>query len=640
MGTYSDIFKPNMGIGLDFSYNINSFPVVLRCSSTYDNIPLDNDLDLTLLSFGLMIATSFYDTPLIEISPYLGGGYFYSFLQDNSDYEGGHPFGTAGVRCEYLLTDLFGFGIDIGYRHFFGFSDDISLTLSFRSKIFFPVGEENDLNSSIQCINEIYPVLYDYYQNNPSGSVSLSNISDKSIIISKVTFFIQDYMEEPENVLLDTILPGKESLAVDLYVRLLPSVLTITRSVTSLGRVTIEYISRGKIKNRKHVQSLTFQPVNLIQKSDPRQISAFFTHNDHFLETFSESIKTSVTEYTSAEIDTNIFIAMSTYNALKLAGIEFLDSPSLTDGYRVIQFPYTTLSRKKGNSVDIAVLLCSLFIFLDMDAALIVTDDAVFTAFSINLKPDSLNSHYKNANNFIISHNKVWIPFVYTTKTRSFYEAVEDGIRLWTENSEGNSSVLYPVSELRKTYNGLDMSLIDDDITIDAVQGTLLRNQNKMDVNKFFTRQNPLEPFPAEQNAVNEQQNIRFLNNLSIIYAKFTMYDKAIVLLHTILLKQDYIPALVNLGNIYYLLREMKKASVFYERGYEKDPLDPVILLGLARVNYVLENYGNVKEYYRKLVSIEPELAGEFKYLDLSGVKTSPYPENPDSIIKVIWIEK
>lgn len=84
---------------------------------------------------------------------------------------------------------------------------------------------------------------------------------------------------------------------------------------------------------------------------------------------------------------------------------------------------------------------------------------------------------------------------------------------------------------------------------------------------------------------------------------------KAVSVLNRILLNENYIPALINMGNIYFLKEKMKKACAYFERAYEKDLIHPVILLNLSRVNFAMENDGNAKASYRKLISIDQELA-------------------------------
>ena len=57
----------------------------------------------------------------------------------------------------------------------------------------------------------------------------------------------------------------------------------------------------------------------------------------------------------------------------------------------------------------------------------------------------------------------------------------------------------------------------------------------------------------------------------------------------------------------------------YYEKAYKKDPRNPTVMLGYARVNHELENYGTVKRVYNKLKKAEPDLALQFAYLGRKG---------------------
>ena len=76
-------------------------------------------------------------------------------------------------------------------------------------------------------------------------------------------------------------------------------------------------------------------------------------------------------------------------------------------------------------------------------------------------------------------------------------------------------------------------------------------------------------------------------------------------------------PALVNVGHIYYLEDNYKEALKYYERAFKLDPGSPAILLSLAQTYNELENYKLVKQYYTKLKKVDSDLARRSAYLEL-----------------------
>ncbi len=98
-------------------------------------------------------------------------------------------------------------------------------------------------------------------------------------------------------------------------------------------------------------------------------------------------------------------------------------------------------------------------------------------------------------------------------------------------------------------------------------------------------------------------------------------------------------PILVNMGNIYYLNQDMKKALEYYERAYKKASANPIVLLCLARTHHELENYSLVREFYKKLKSIDFDLASQFAYLELRGEEAARAAEIGAAKEVIIWEE-
>ena len=83
--------------------------------------------------------------------------------------------------------------------------------------------------------------------------------------------------------------------------------------------------------------------------------------------------------------------------------------------------------------------------------------------------------------------------------------------------------------------------------------------------------------------------------------------------------EENYLPALLNIGNIYYMQEEYAEARQYYLKAQGLAPENPKVLLAAARADHALENYGSARTEYRKLREIDPELAARFSYLDLRG---------------------
>ncbi len=82
---------------------------------------------------------------------------------------------------------------------------------------------------------------------------------------------------------------------------------------------------------------------------------------------------------------------------------------------------------------------------------------------------------------------------------------------------------------------------------------------------------------------------------------------------------KNYVSPLLNLGMISLEEGDLAAANDYYESARKLEPKNAQVLLGYARVNHELENYGSVRLAYDELKKVSPELATQFAYLDLRG---------------------
>jgi tetratricopeptide (TPR) repeat protein len=113
---------------------------------------------------------------------------------------------------------------------------------------------------------------------------------------------------------------------------------------------------------------------------------------------------------------------------------------------------------------------------------------------------------------------------------------------------------------------------------------------------------------------------------MGVLYARYGLMDKAEVEFAKVLDANDYLPTLINLGNMYYLRGQWYQALEYYQRASKKAPENPTVLLGIARVYHELENYKIVEKTYEQLKDKAPDIADRFAYLEMTkseGVRSA-----------------
>ena len=128
-------------------------------------------------------------------------------------------------------------------------------------------------------------------------------------------------------------------------------------------------------------------------------------------------------------------------------------------------------------------------------------------------------------------------------------------------------------------------------------------------------------------------------NSLAVLHSRFGMYDQSMREFQSILSKDEYLPALINVGNIYFMQANYDKALDFYNRAFKKAPKNATVLLCVARANHALENYSIAKQAYGDLQKVNPDLAGQFSYLDLRGEEATRAADAAGQRGMVVWSE-
>ena len=118
------------------------------------------------------------------------------------------------------------------------------------------------------------------------------------------------------------------------------------------------------------------------------------------------------------------------------------------------------------------------------------------------------------------------------------------------------------------------------------------------------------------------------------------MYDKAEAEFKKIVAGRDFLPALVNLGNINYLAEDYAEALEFYERADNLRPDNTTVLLGVARASHQLEDYTKATANYDKLKIVDPALAEKFSYLGMSGESAARAADQAQVKKLMVWEEE
>ncbi|HAK46598.1 MAG TPA: hypothetical protein DCO79_11860, partial [Spirochaeta sp.] len=245
---------------------------------------------------------------------------------------------------------------------------------------------------------------------------------------------------------------------------------------------------------------------------------------------------------------------------------------------------------------------------------------------------------FNSYDDFIIHEDVVWVPYEITELTEGFNSAWQTGIREWREAEDRDAAAIYPTHDAWRNYEPVGLP---GDIQIDFPDDTAVRDEYEQEFQSLVDREIFQQVRTIEEKIVSKGKTARLLNRLGMLYAQYGLTQKAETnLVEVLSLDPDYLPALVNLGNIMLIKNNLIDALSYYEQASNIKPSNPSVLLGLARTHHELKNYGFVDTNYSKLKAVKPELALQFAYLDMQRSEETRAADISEMKIKMVWEEE
>ena len=201
-------------------------------------------------------------------------------------------------------------------------------------------------------------------------------------------------------------------------------------------------------------------------------------------------------------------------------------------------------------------------------------------------------------------------------------------------------NVVPPLLDIRDAEPVVECLVIGHVVRIPTHGKEQLIRAYTSEVGKLVTRE--IQPIVAklQEEIQKTGGSAKARNKLGIYYAQYGLLDRAEAEFETIIRREEYVPALVNLGNLFFMQERWETALGYYERAYRQDPKNSRVILYLARVHHELENYGLSEKNYSRLKELEPGLAERFAYLDRRQDEETRAAETARNRGVMVWVEE
>ncbi|TFG62149.1 MAG: hypothetical protein E4H36_08675 [Spirochaetales bacterium] len=647
LGSSAEVF--NLGAGIEASAFF--IPSALRfvgpqIGANFSMLPLESaDAIWTIAGF----AGPLVRIPLGDRFALLGHGGFGYYYWNSAGWDAGGTNGgglmiSAGAKGTFRIAGPFTLGVGVAYDYYANLYNGLRFELVARFIFSSAVQPKPAVKKSAaevkpEPLNEtgkgveirdvklfpLFPVLYKYYDNNPVGTIRVKNFGTVPAENIKINFFVERYMDNPMDSGESFSLGPGEEKAVELFGLFTEDVMEITEGTKASARVTLSCDQSAEAFTADYNPVIEFHNRNALSWDDDRKIASFITAKDPEILGFAKNVMTWMQDIKYTAIDENLQKGMAIYEAVRSYGIRYQIDPATPfselseqrEAVDFLQFPRQTLEYSNGDCDDLSALYTALMEAAGVESAVITIPGHIFAAFALKSSPEEARRVFSKPDNLAFINEKAWVPVEITMFQEPFEKAWSAGAKEWRENRSREQAELYPTRDSWKIYQavgylggGAGAGLPDREKTTKAFTQSLERHVEQ----EIFLQ-------VAEIQALMQQgkDDYKYKNKLAVLYANYGLYDRALEGFKQIVAQREYVPALINIGNIHFLRKEFDSAIAFYDRVLSTDAKNKAALLGSARCNHELENYGLVSRIYGQLKSIDPNLAMRFAYLDLRG---------------------
>lgn len=640
IGEDAQIYKPGGGGTLTVNYNL--FPFLnLGLNTGYNFLPVNTlpafeARSLSIIHLGLQAGTAFVPLKKLSLSIYAGGGWYYGYTNEDTQQNANNPYVYGGLGVSYRLIPSFSIGVEGSYRNFLGLAQDLMVHLG--GTLHIGGGKTGSLgvppNKSIDLLdiqlNNIFPVFYKHYDENPLGVAVIRNTGNKPIEDIRVSFFVQQYMDNPKECIVIDKLEGGEERQIPLYALFTDSVLGISEGTKVSANLVVESSVAGVDYGNEYVQTLRIYDRNAMTWDDDRKAASFITSKDPDVMRFSKNVSGMIKNRAGRALNQNFLLACAIFQALELYGMSYEIDPSsayqdLSENAMMVdylQFPTQTLEYRAGDCDDLSILYCALLESVGVETAFITVPGHIYMGFSLDMNIDEAKRFFNNPDDIIYSGDTAWLPVEITAIDEGFLRAWKIGAREWQENQNKGMAALIPIRNSWRLYEpvGYSKGAKSD---IDLPESEILVSSFLDEVMKFIETEIYARETQYKEEIRRTNGRAGSINKLGTLYAKFGMNDKARTEFEKILKQSEYLPALLNLGMISFLEGDLKEGLGYYERAQTVDSGHPKVLLGIARISNELGDYDKASSAYDTLKLVNPQLSKRFSYLDLKGADTT-----------------
>jgi len=447
----------------------------------------------------------------------------------------------GGAGASIRIANSFSVGLGISYNYYSKLYNGLDVYLS--ARLDFPPDAQGQpvptfrrtvqpkplaekgrgVESLSVSLYPLFPVLYNYYDNNPIGQIAVKNLEPETFKNVQVSFFVERYMDNPMECGDSFTIEPDEIKELELFGLFTEDLMEITEGTKVSAKITLSYSLDDETYIKDFTSVLEFYNRNALMWDDDRKIASFVTAKDPEILEFARNAVSWMQTVKNPALDDNLQKGMAVYEAVKAYGIQYEIDPTTPfsefseqeTAIDFLQFPRQTLQFTSGDCDDLTVLYTSLLEAVGVETAIITVPGHIYAAFALKLTQDEAQRTFGSSDELVFRNEKAWIPVEITMFQDTFEKAWQTGAKEWRENTLKDQSQFYPTREAWQYYQAVgfkegaaEIQLPPREIVTNAVSDT---------INRYVEKE--IYPQAAQIEAEMEQSDrkYKYLNKLAVL---------------------------------------------------------------------------------------------------------------------------
>ncbi|MBI9107908.1 MAG: tetratricopeptide repeat protein [Spirochaetales bacterium] len=471
----------------------------------------------------------------------------------------------------------------------------------------------------------VFPVFYSYYEDHPLGRMTIKNIENSSITNVDIYFDVGEYMEQP--MLCESIesLGRNQEAVVDINALFTGRILNLTESTKVSADIRVDYTYLGERFSFNYPQTIRILDRNSMTWDDDRKAASFVTSRDPTVLIFSKNTAGLIRDLGENPLNLNFRIGMGVFEALRLYGLNYVIDPKSSyiqaseDEFFLdyLQFPSQSLIYRAGDCDDLSILMSALMESVGIETAFITVPGHIFMAFSLGLTEEEAKEEFANTEDFIFMNGDTWVPVESTLVQQGFLKAFSTGAKQWRDAVRQDVAGFFPIHKAWEQFEPVGFTSGTLSLLFPSAESIIENYRESLDA---FVSKEIRAKVEYYEDRISRKDSAKTRNSLGILYGRYGLFDEAEEQFKVALrLDSGLYNPVFNLGNIYFLKRRYEDALEYYQRAERLKPDNPLVVAGLARTKFELENFDDAQDDYRRLLEINPMLAENYNYIGNAG---------------------